>query len=163
METTIISAVAALAGVLLGSLLSRSGEYRKWLRTERHRAATELLAAGEAGRRGVYARHGREDTAAVRDEVMAEAARVHIALEAAHLVFPPSVVAAANQYSEITSEFLLRHWTDPTAKVEPSVAYYEARRALTAAVGRLVAPGSGVGPMLPLGTPPAASQQRNID
>lgn len=91
---------------------------------------------------------------------MTEAARVHVALEAVHLVFPPNVVAAANKYSDITSEFLQRHWSDPSAEVEPSGAYYEARRALTAAVSRLVAPGSGARPMLPLGTTPAPPRQR---
>jgi len=51
MRPEVISVAAALAGVVVGQLLSRSGEYRKWLRAERHRAGAELLAAGEALRR----------------------------------------------------------------------------------------------------------------
>jgi len=48
MRPEVISVAAALAGVVVGQLLSRSGEYRKWLRAERHKAGAELLAAGEA-------------------------------------------------------------------------------------------------------------------
>ena len=50
MDTTIISTVAALSGVALGGLLASSGEYRKWRREERHRAAAELMAAAETMR-----------------------------------------------------------------------------------------------------------------
>jgi hypothetical protein len=55
-ETTVISALAALAGVLLGGVLARNAEYRRWLRTERHKAAAELLAAGQAMQRNVAER-----------------------------------------------------------------------------------------------------------
>lgn len=48
-DAVAISAVAALAGVVLGQLLARGGEYGKWLRQERQGAAAELLAAGECG------------------------------------------------------------------------------------------------------------------
>src|SRR5262245_23689890 len=37
----IVGPLAALAGVLVGGLLTYSSEYRKWLRAERHKAVTE--------------------------------------------------------------------------------------------------------------------------
>ncbi|MBQ1020660.1 hypothetical protein KBX71_22670 [Micromonospora sp. D93] len=47
MSTPLISALAALFGVILGQLLSRSNEYNKWLRTEQHLACSRLLEASE--------------------------------------------------------------------------------------------------------------------
>ena len=45
--TASIAAIAALVGVILGQLLSRGGEFRKWLRAERHSACVRLLEAAE--------------------------------------------------------------------------------------------------------------------
>ncbi|MGW4295066.1 hypothetical protein ACWEH1_18690 [Micromonospora chersina] len=40
-----VAAAAALAGVLIGQLLNRDAEYRKWLRSEQHLATAKFLAA----------------------------------------------------------------------------------------------------------------------
>lgn len=65
-DAAAISAIAALAGVALGQVLARGGEYRKWLRSEQHKAAAELLAAGEAIRRHSALRLGDLYTGTVR-------------------------------------------------------------------------------------------------
>lgn len=44
MPDSVIVAVTALAGVLLGGSLTRSSEYSRWLRSEQHRTAAKLLA-----------------------------------------------------------------------------------------------------------------------
>src|SRR5260370_55469 len=51
MRPAVISVAAALAGGDGAQLLSRSGEYRKWLRAGLLRAGAEMLAAGQARRR----------------------------------------------------------------------------------------------------------------
>lgn len=43
-----VTPVVALLGLLVGNLLTRSTEYRRWLRVERHRACTQLLDAAES-------------------------------------------------------------------------------------------------------------------
>jgi hypothetical protein len=45
---TIVTAVVALLGVLLGNILGRRGEHEKWLRAERYEACTRLLDAANA-------------------------------------------------------------------------------------------------------------------
>jgi hypothetical protein len=42
------TSMVGLSGLIVGNLLTRSMEYRKWRRTERHRACTQLLDAGQA-------------------------------------------------------------------------------------------------------------------
>jgi hypothetical protein len=48
MSTALISASAALLGVILGQIFSRSGEYRKWLRSEQYGVCLSFLKAAEA-------------------------------------------------------------------------------------------------------------------
>jgi len=143
MDSTIVSAGAALGGVLLGQVLARSGEYRKWLRTERHKAASEMLAAAEEAKRGVYARSGSkvEDYENVRGEAMAEASRVFSALESVRLVFPSHVVELAERYSDIIGQFLAEQHGNPSALIGPPDEYYDVRAAFTHASGKLIAPG----------------------
>jgi hypothetical protein len=143
MDSTVVSAGAALGGVLLGQVLARSGEYRKWLRTERHKAASEMLAAAETAKRGIYVRSGSkvEEYENVRGEAMAEASRVFSALESVRLVFPPRIVEFAERYSGIIAQFLAVQHTNPSALVEPPDEYYDVRAAFTRASGKLIAPG----------------------
>jgi hypothetical protein len=157
MQSAAISAVAALVGVALGQSLARSGEYRKWLRAERHRAATELLGAAEEARRGIYARHKGPDVSAIRDESMADSARVITALEAMRLIFPSDVIRIADQYSTIINMTLQRHFDNPDAEVEPPAAYHETRAALSYACGRLIAPRFIYGRLMATRRGPAAA------
>jgi hypothetical protein len=46
--TAFISACTALIGILIGQVLSRENEYRKWLRSELHGVCAEMLEAAEA-------------------------------------------------------------------------------------------------------------------
>jgi hypothetical protein len=48
--TAIITAGSALFGVILGQLLSRAAEHRRWFRQELHEACIRLLTAAEAAR-----------------------------------------------------------------------------------------------------------------
>ncbi|NJC70831.1 hypothetical protein HC031_14055 [Planosporangium thailandense] len=43
-----VTPVVGLFGLLVGNVLNRSMEYRKWRRAERHRACTQLLNSGHA-------------------------------------------------------------------------------------------------------------------
>lgn len=45
--TVALGSIIALIGVIIGQLLARGGEYRKWLRTERHIACARLLEVCE--------------------------------------------------------------------------------------------------------------------
>ena len=153
MDAVIISAIAALAGVLLGGVLSRSGEYRKWLRAEQHKAATELLAAGEALRRGVYTRRSvrkdAEATAKAKAEAVADVARLRVALEALRLVFPAPVVERAQDYVEISSAFSAIDVNAEVVVAQPQgydFEYFDARNALSAAAALVIAPRGGLSP-----------------
>ena len=46
--TVALASVFGLIGVIIGQLLARGGEYRKWIRIERHVACARLLEAAEA-------------------------------------------------------------------------------------------------------------------
>jgi len=50
MVTAIVSAAAALIGVLLGQVLTRDTEFRKWVRSERYKLCAEMLTAAEEAR-----------------------------------------------------------------------------------------------------------------
>jgi hypothetical protein len=45
--TVALGSIIALVGVIIGQLLARGGEYRKWLRTEHHVACARLLEVCE--------------------------------------------------------------------------------------------------------------------
>jgi hypothetical protein len=148
MDAVVISAVAALAGVVLGQLLARSGEYGKWLREERHRAAAELLAAAEALRRhsaarvvGRYVGTTRDDPA---DEHLADLERLTLAAEAVRTVFPPTVATLADQLSDAAQELAYVGLKQRARAGEPSPGdlYSSARAEFTGAARRLIAPTS---------------------
>ncbi|MGW0430944.1 hypothetical protein ACWDV4_00110 [Micromonospora sp. NPDC003197] len=48
MWTALIGALAALVGIIIGQILARSGEYRKWIRAEQHKACASFLEACES-------------------------------------------------------------------------------------------------------------------
>ncbi|HCT79557.1 MAG TPA: hypothetical protein DGG94_14230 [Micromonosporaceae bacterium] len=117
------SAVIALAGLVVGHLLTRSGEYRKWLRTERHKAIAELLAAGEVARRHsaerVIMAYGRNfDPArtgeAEKPEVyLADLESLGLALEAERTVFPHRVGVLAERFCDRARAIARRGLSDP--------------------------------------------------
>ena len=43
-----VTVIVGLVGLVLGNFLNRSTEYRKWRRTERHKACSQLLDASQA-------------------------------------------------------------------------------------------------------------------
>lgn len=92
MSAAIVSAIAALSGVALGQLLARSGEYRKWLRFERHATARDLLAAAEALRTHTVRQIGDRYEGTVRidaaDTYIAALERLSLALEAVWTIYP---------------------------------------------------------------------------
>jgi hypothetical protein len=157
MNAAVISAVAALGGVALGQLLARSGEYRKWLRSERHKAAAELLAAGEAMRSHLVGRIGDlykgTVTANAGDQFLADLERLTLAAEAARTVYPATVAALAEQF-EGAAHGLAGVLADVMQKEQapekeqapgpsPGVRYMSARSAFTEAARHLIAPTPG--------------------
>lgn len=150
MNAAEISAIAALAGVALGQLLARSGEYRKWLRAERHKAAAELLAAGEAMRRHSATRIGDlYATGTVRDgasdEYLAILERLALALEAARTVFPPPVAALAERLENAAHglAFVPGKKKEQAQGPTPGDMYASARAEFTGAARRLITPAPG--------------------
>ncbi len=144
MDAVVISAVAALAGVVLGQLLARSGEYGKWLREERHRAAAELLAAGEAIRRHSAARILDRVAGTIRDaaadEHLADLERLALAAEAVRTVFPPAVATLADLLRDTAHELAYVGFKKQPDGPSPGDLYASARDAFTAAARRLIAP-----------------------
>lgn len=147
MNAAEISAAAALIGVALGQLLARSGSYRKWLRAERHKAAAELLAAGEAIRKhsagrilDAYAGTVSGDPAR---QHLADLERLDLALEAARTVFPAPVAAMAEQVADSARELAygLKHASAATSS--PGDRYYAARSRFSDAARCLIAPTLG--------------------
>lgn len=144
MNAAIISAVAALIGVALGQLLARGSENRKWLRTEQHKAAAELLATGEAIRRhrasrilDGYACTVRPDLA---DVYLADLERLDLALEAARTVFPADVAGLAERFAEAVVG-IARSGYDQVEKLpSPGDRYFAARSSFTKAARHLMAP-----------------------
>lgn len=118
MDTALAAPAAALAGVLLGGLLTRSGEYRKWLRSERHRAAGELLAAGEALRRhgagrvlAAYARgqglDGPPGESEDAETHLADLERLSLALEAMRTIFPARLAVLAEEFADAAGKLAI--------------------------------------------------------
>ena len=141
----VISAVAALAGVLLGQALARSGEYRKWLRTERHRACAEMLAAGEALRRHSA---GRVLAAYRGDPLPDDASEVHLtdlerlglALEAFRTVFPGRVAVRAELLSDAARTLARLDLHEPSTERQTGNRYLMARDEVTQMARLMIAP-----------------------
>lgn len=147
MSAAVVSAIAALSGVGLGQLLARSAEYRKWLRSERHAAARDLLAAAEALRTYAVRQIGdrykgtiREDSA---DTYVAALERLSLALEAVRTVYPAPVAAlgdqletAAHAFASVLAELEQEQGQGPSL----GDTYMTARAKFTDAARRLVAP-----------------------
>ena len=143
-NAAVITAIAALAGVVLGQLLARSGEYRKWLRSERHKAAAELLAVGEAIRRHSAARIGDLYTGTVRaggaDEHLGDLERLALAVEAARTIYPPETVALIGRLEAAAHELVYVPHKEQSQGASPGEVYASARDEFTEAVRRLIAP-----------------------
>lgn len=150
MGTVVLGAVAGLAGVILGQLLARRGEDRKWLRDERHRAAAGLLAAGEALRRHSAARivalyaGSIGDIAA--DEYLTDLERLGLAAEAVRTVYPPAIAALADRLHDAAQGLAYVGLAErpQAAEASPGDLYASARDKFTAAVRRLIVPSGPV-------------------
>lgn len=148
MESVVVSGIAALAGVLLGGILSRNGEYRKWLREERHKASVEFLAAGESIRKNAslhslnLLREGVSPTALEFQEAwelrFAETERMFMALEAICLISPPSASVAAREYADELLKFQNSN-LDKSAPKQPEGEIRRKRNAVTVAFSRAIA------------------------
>jgi hypothetical protein len=106
----IVGSLAALAGVLVGGLLTYSSEYRKWLRSARHEAVTELLVAGEAFKRHsaarIVARYsqgvdlGQQAERYDPETHLADLERISLACEAMRTLFPTGVMVLVDEFRE---------------------------------------------------------------
>jgi len=151
----IVGALAALVGVLVGGLLSYSSEYRKWLRAERHKAITELLAAGEALRRHsasrIVARYaagqlvdlGQAVGALDPDIHLADLERIGLAGQAMRTLFPTGVVELVEEFCHAVQAIPL---VEPSSKSadqptyeKAGAAYFASRAKLVRAVRMLIA------------------------
>lgn len=150
MDAAWISAITALGGVALGAVLTRNGEYRKWLRGERHKAATELLATGEAMRRALVVRRlsilsekkGNAEQTRLEKEILTDQERIALALEAFRLVFPRRIAGLADEFVEAAravARLPLDEQPSATAP-KPGQQYLERRAALIRALSPLIAP-----------------------
>ncbi len=147
-----LASLAGLAGVVLGQVLARSGEYSKWLRSERHKSAAELLACGEAFRRHsaalILARYrasrAPEDDLgdALDPEIhLADLERLGLALEAVRTVFPRHVAALADEFGEATRRLAHVALAKPgEVSAGAGEEYAAARQSLTDEVRPLIAP-----------------------
>jgi hypothetical protein len=145
MPDYVAGVVGALAGVVLGQLLARSGEYSKWLRSERHRSAAELLACGEAFKRHAADMIGARYAGDPVDSEghLADLERLALALEAVRTVFPGRTGALADDFGEAAQR--LTHVAAGVAEVTPGEPtpgerYDRARRSFTEDVRLLIAP-----------------------
>lgn len=146
MDSAWIGVIGALAGVVLGGVVSRNGEYRKWLREERHKAAAELLAAGEAMRaiftdRAVTGLHEDPDLTEPerRKARIAAGERLTLAMMSVRILYPDRVVAVAEQFEESASA--IRHIRLESPKTDPEspgFRYFDRQAALAAVVRPVV-------------------------
>ena len=141
MPDAVLGIVGALAGVILGQLLARSGEYSKWLRSERHRSAAELLACGE-----VFRHHAADRVRAMYvgepidgEVLLADLERLALALEAVRTVFPARTAALADELGEAGRQLTHAGETKPGVPTAGQ-RYEEARRRFTDEVRPLIAP-----------------------
>jgi hypothetical protein len=146
-SSTVIGAVAALAGVLLGQVLARSGEFRRWLRAERHKASAELLAAGEALRRHsadrvLDAYRGDAPAGDGSGTHLTDLERLGLALEAFRTVFPGRVAALAQEFSDAARALAHLGVTEPPGE-QPGDRYITARNKITEMARRMIAPAWG--------------------
>jgi hypothetical protein len=150
----IVGPLAALVGVLVGGLLTYSSEYRKWLRAERHKAVTELLAAGEAMRRHSAARIAARYAAsrlvdleqaagALDPEIhLADLERIDLASEAMRTLFPTVVVELVEEFCAAAQalphvEFTARAADEPAKGA--GEMYFASRAKLVRAVRTMIA------------------------
>lgn len=159
-SAVVISAAAALVGVLLGQVLARSGEYRKWLRAERHRSATELLAAGEAVRRHSAARvlalaSGGSLPAGESETHLGDLERLDLAVEGCLYGVPRRVAALAEDLGATVTAITAVGLRERVAMLAedlgvdnpipgeqpPGDTYRAARIRFTDAARRMIAPG----------------------
>jgi hypothetical protein len=138
-DTAWISAITGLSGVTLGALFARSGEDRKWLRMEQHKATAELLAAGEAMRTiftdravtGLYENPDKSEPNR-RKAITTGGERLELALQAFRLVFPNDTAAVAEAFCESARK--IRHLRLDSPEVDPAslaYRYFDRRAALT--------------------------------
>jgi hypothetical protein len=158
----IITPVVALIGVVVGQVLARDGDYRKWLRSTRHDAATELLAVGEAVREHAATRIGaryalgqvipgepmEEQTlqGMSGEIVLGDIRRLTLAIEAVRTVFPRRVADMAETFGATVTALarlsMARPEEFPQSEGNPGQhqQYEQARRRFTEVVRSLVAP-----------------------
>lgn len=157
-SSTVVAAIAALAGVLLGQVLARSGEYRRWLRAERHKASAELLAAAEALHRRSAERlldTHYDDPPPDDAPYLADMERLGLALEALRTVFPGRVEPLAQEFREAAEAWeryvrkMAKYRRDPFTKPDTQDSeatksagsrYRAARDEMTDVTRRMIAP-----------------------
>lgn len=114
MDTQIISAASALAGVAQGQVLTRNGEDRRWIRDERRHAAAELLPAAQAmwtifvERAATSLQKDPDSTEPTRQEaIRVGEERLVLAMATFQLMFPAPVIELAEGLCE--SARAIRH------------------------------------------------------
>jgi hypothetical protein len=106
----IISAVAALAGVLLGQLLARNTTKQNWIRDSNQKAAVQCLAALEASRHIVDDMR-RASSQEQRDLYYARwlesMKQVYPAVVEIDLMFPPTVRKALRVTTDSLNDYMI--------------------------------------------------------
>jgi hypothetical protein len=130
---TIVSAVAALAGVVLGQVLTRNTAKQNWIRDANRKAAVQCLAALEVSRHVVDDMRG-ANSAEQRDHCYLkwrESMRdIYPAVAEVDLLFPPMVRKALRPTTESLNKYMTavrKQSNDWRASLD---SYHDERRAL---------------------------------